>query len=163
EAAYLRIQAQRQVWQQRGELSRITSETLLDAASTYIDLLAARTGEAIGQEQLRYLQGLLERAEKVAATVGGAKVQVARVGAEISSRRQTVVTLQEQARAASAKLAYLLGLDPCVELVPVDEVLLALPLVDASRCTADLVAQALTTGPGVRELEGLLALVHRTM
>ena len=50
EFAYQKVNAQRKVWQQRGELSRVTSETLLGAASTYIDLLTARTGEAIARE-----------------------------------------------------------------------------------------------------------------
>src|SRR5207248_10854094 len=47
ETGFQRINAERKVWQQKGELSRITSEKLLDAAETYVDLLAARTSEAI--------------------------------------------------------------------------------------------------------------------
>ena len=38
ETAYQRIDAERKVWQQKGELSKLTSETLLDAAGTYVDL-----------------------------------------------------------------------------------------------------------------------------
>ena len=66
EAVYQKVNAERQLWQQKGELRRITSETLLDAATTYIDLLAARTGEAIVSGQLTDLNDLLGRAEKLA-------------------------------------------------------------------------------------------------
>src|SRR5262249_11921606 len=45
--AYKKIDAERKIWQKRGEISQLSTETLLDAASTYIDLLAARTGEKL--------------------------------------------------------------------------------------------------------------------
>lgn len=160
EIAYQRVSAERKAWQQKGELSRITNETLLDAAGTYIDLLTARTGEAIAREQERDLENLLERAKKLADTEPGARVEVARIQAELSGRRQTILKLHEQAFAASAKLVYLLGLDPCIELMPVDPSLVPISLVDASPPACDLVALALAAGPGIREMEGLLALVH---
>jgi outer membrane protein TolC len=50
EAAYQKVNASRQIWQRKGELSKITSETLLEAATTYIDLLLARTSEAIAAQ-----------------------------------------------------------------------------------------------------------------
>src|SRR5262249_29237824 len=50
EAAFQRANAERKVWQSKGELSRVTNETLLEAANTYIDLLTARRGEALGVE-----------------------------------------------------------------------------------------------------------------
>jgi outer membrane protein TolC len=88
---------------------------------------------------------------------------VVRVRAEIASREQLAQKFRQQAAAARAKLAYLLGLGPGCDLLPVDQRLGALSLVDASPPTADLVAQALTTGPGVREMEGLLGLIQESM
>src|SRR5205814_101700 len=69
---------------------------------------------------------------------------------------------REGATSAAAKLVYLLGLDPCSELVLLDRQLAVLHLVDASGPVCDLVAQALANGPGIRELEGLLALIHES-
>jgi outer membrane protein TolC len=160
DVAYQQVNAQRKVWQQKGELSRVTSETLLDAANTYVDLLTARTGEAIAHDLEAKLRGLLERAQKLASAEPVARVEVARIQAALDAEQQAVVKLRGQAAAAAAKLIYLLGLDPCAELVPVDSRLVAFDLVDATPPTCDLVAQALANGPGVREMEGLLTLIQ---
>src|SRR5262249_44912436 len=65
ETAFQRINAERQLWQQKGELSRVTSETLMDAANTYIDLLAARTSEAILLRTETYQREVLRWAEEL--------------------------------------------------------------------------------------------------
>ncbi|MCS6850925.1 MAG: TolC family protein [Gemmataceae bacterium] len=160
EWAYQRVSAERRARQQKGELHRITSETLLEAASTYIDLLAARTGEAIALEQEAQLKALLERSQKVADVEPGARVEVHRVETELLHRRWNVSRLREQAAAASAKLVYLLGLDPSVELVPLDARLDRLELVDPRLPLGELIARTLSCGPGMAELAGLLTLVH---
>ncbi|HLN31633.1 MAG TPA: TolC family protein [Gemmataceae bacterium] len=161
DAVFQKINAERQVLQQKGELRRVTSETLLEAASTYVDLLAARSGEAIALSLQKDLQGLLERARVRAEGERGARVEVAGVQAQLFAREQTVLELRSNQAQASAKLAYLLGLDPSSVLVPVDDQLVALDLVDASQPASDLVAQAVANGPGIREMESLLALIHQ--
>jgi multidrug efflux system outer membrane protein len=162
EAVFLKVNAERQLWQQKGDLRRITSETLLDAAGTYIDLLTTRTGEAIAVALQKDLEDLLGRAQKVARVEKGAEVEVARIQAQIKSGQRTIVELRQQSAQASAKLAYLLGVDPSATLVPVDERIVPLNLVDVSPPVGELVAQALANGPGVREMEGLLALIQES-
>lgn len=163
EAVYQRVNAERQLWQQKGELRRVSTETLLDAAGTYVDLLAARTGEAIATSLQKDIQDLLVRAQKLASTEPGAKVEVARIQAQLKGRDQAVLELRDQAARASMKLAYLLGLDPALLLLPVDAELIPLELVDATPPVGDLVARALATGPGVQEMEGLLGLIHESI
>jgi outer membrane protein TolC len=163
EIAYLQVNAQRKVWQQKGELSRITSETLLDAASTYIDLLTARTAEAVARELETKLSLLLEEAKKLASVQESAQADVARVSAEVEGQRQLLAKLRAQGAAASAKLAYLLQLDPAAELPPVDPRLIAVHLIEPSLPTAELVEQALRNGPGVKEMDGLLALIQESI
>ncbi|MCI0464789.1 MAG: TolC family protein [Gemmataceae bacterium] len=161
EAVFQKIDAERKVWQQKGELSKLTSENLLDAASTYVDLLAARAGEAIALEVEKSLRALLKDAEALAKIDPGAGVEVSKVRAEISGQLQVLRKLREGARSATAKLLYLLGLDSDAELVVMDRYLLPLSLVDTSGPVEGLVEQALVNGPGVRELEGLLNLVNQ--
>jgi outer membrane protein TolC len=161
EAVYQQVNAERQLWQQKGELRRITSETLLDATETYVDLLAARTGEAIAVSLQKDLQDLLVRAQKLASTEPGARVEVARIQAQLKGRDQAALELRTQAERASVKLAYLLGVDPALTLVAVDPQLVPFDLADAAPPAADLVARVLSTGPGIREMEGLLALIHQ--
>jgi outer membrane protein TolC len=163
EIAFQQVNAQRKVWQQKGELSRVTSETLLDAATTYIDFLTARTGEGIARELEGKLTRLLKDAENLASVDKPARGEVWRIQAELEAQRQTVIKLRTQAAGAAAKLIYLLQLDPCTELVPVDSRLIPLDLIDATPCLADLVNQSLAAGPGVREMEGLLALIQKNM
>jgi outer membrane protein TolC len=160
EVAFGIASAERKTWQQKGELSKVTYDTLQDAAHTYIDLLAARTGEAVARELQDKLQQLVERAQKMAGIEPGSQVEVERVQTELSANRVNLARLREQASAASAKLVYLLGLDPCTTLVPIDHRLTPIELNDLSVPVCDLVARALSNGPGIHEMEGMLAQVN---
>jgi outer membrane protein TolC len=160
EFAFQKVNAERKVWQQRGELSKTSNETLLDAANTYIDLLQARTGEAIGQQLDKNEREILKRARELAEKEEPAKIQAETLEADSKGHEQSLEKLHYQGNAAATKLAYLLGLDACVQLMPVDDRLAPFALVDASPDVCELVQQALTNGPGIRELEGLLALVQ---
>ncbi len=164
DVAYQQVNAARKVWQQKGELTRINHETLLDASGTYVDLLAARTGEVLIQNSLKNLKELEDRAQAlVKSGEKAAAVEVARIQTELHGRQQALARLRGEAQAASAKLAYLLGVDSRTRLVPLEERFMPLELVDVSPPVDQLVAQALASGPGVREMEGMLALIHESM
>ena len=160
-ATFARVSAERQAWQQRGELSKVTSETLLEAATTYLDLLTARRGEAVAKELEKYLLDAQDRAEKMIMPEDrSAQVLVEQARAEVSGRRQAIAKLHQQGDAAAAKLAYLLGLPPCSKLMPVEETLAPIDLVDPTPPLCDLVAQAQENGPGVHELASMLAVMQ---
>jgi outer membrane protein TolC len=160
EATFARVNTERAVWQQQGELKRVTNEILLEAATTYVDLLTARRGEAIARELEKYQLALLRRAEELQKAERPAVVLTENVRAEVVRRRQALTQLRQQGDAASAKLAYLLGLPPEAELVPLDETLTPIDLVDATAPSSELVARALATGPGVQELEGMIGVIQ---
>jgi outer membrane protein TolC len=165
EYAFHKVNAERQTWQQRAELSRITSENLLDAVNAYVDLLAAYQGAAVIQATDPEMNRLLKMTTDLASPEiePAYQAEVHRIKAEIANREEMVLRLRQQGDAAKAKLAYLLGLRPDCCLVPVDNRLGVLHLVDANISTCDLVAQALTSGPGVREMEGLLNLIQQSI
>ena len=156
-----KAEAEGKVYQQQAELAKVTSETLLDAGGTYMDWLAARTGEGIAREQIQNIDKLLEDAKKLASAEEAARIEVTRVEAELAGRRESGAKLRAQGRAAAAKLIYLLGLNPAAELQPLDRRLEPVELVNADRPVPELVAQALAQGPGVREMEELLAFVEQ--
>lgn len=160
EVLYRRVEAERRVWQQRGDLSKLTNENLLDATSTYIDLLAARTGVVISIETEVRLKDLLEQAHALAKIDPGLRVEVLRVETELMAQNVLTIKLREAGKAATAKLAYLLGLDPCCEFVVADKQFVPIRLIDANQPVQQLVEKALARGPGVRELEGLLHTVE---
>jgi outer membrane protein TolC len=162
EYAYEKVNAERALWQREGELSQITHETLLEASETYVDMLASHEGEILATDMQNNLQELLKRAEDRVMAEPGAAVEVPRIRAQRYAAEQRVVQLRQRIAQAGAKLAYLLGLDPSVTLVPVDERLVPFELVDTTVPVQDLVARALANGPGTREMEGLLALIHQS-
>src|SRR5262249_19845951 len=75
---------------------------------------------------------------------------------------QQISTWMANAKKASAKLVYLLDLDPCIELEPRDKQLIPFDLIDPNTPTAELVQRAWTVGPGIRELEQMLALIEES-
>ncbi len=160
EAAYKRIDAERKLWQQKGEMSKLASETLLDASVTYVDLLTARTSEMISLECEQKLNELFELAETLAKIDPGLRVEVVRIRSEIQGQKLITRKLREGAASAAAKLRYLLGLDPAGELVLLDPKLVPFELVNVSLDPQIFVTQALTRGPGVHALEGLLSLIE---
>jgi outer membrane protein TolC len=163
EIAFKRVNAERQLWQQKGEVRRASNEMLLDAAGTYIDFLTARTGEVVLAELAQFDQRLLKYTEDVAKGEPGARVQLFAVQGTVLGHQQAVAKIHQQGDAAVAKLAYVLGLGPCHDLTPLDKGLRPFELVDASPPCCDLVARAVTNGPGVHELEGLLATIQAGM
>jgi outer membrane protein TolC len=160
EAVYTKVNAQRQIWQHKGELTKVTTETLLEAANTYIDLLTARTGEAIALDLEKSQQELLQEVDDLAKEETGLKFLAEGVRSARFAQKQKTIELHRQGDAAGAKLVYLLCLGPCTEVQPLDGKLLPLDLVDASPPCCDLVSQAWTSGPGIHEMEGLLAAIQ---
>jgi outer membrane protein TolC len=155
EATYNRVNAERKVWQQKGELTKITNETLVEAASTYFDLLTARRAEVVLRSMERYDDDLLKRAKDLQKDVGDILIENVRV--EVTGRKQVLAKLHQQGDAASAKLVYLLGLDPQAQLVPTDDVPAPIDAIDVSPDSAALVERALTSGPGVAVLQDGMA------
>lgn len=160
EGVFQLIDLERRIWQQKAELSQINNEVLLEAGLTYIDLLSARRGEALTLELEKHEKKLLDRAEKLAKTDRGAAALVEGIKATLSHRHQLLSRLRQNGNAASAKLVYLLGLPPGTCLKPVDLVLAPIELVDATPLACDLIEQAWTGGPGIRELQGILGTVE---
>ena len=158
---YQRLVAELPVMQEECEMRRVTYETLLDAANTYVDLMAARTAEAMAREANVEQQKLLQRAQKAVPQVPQAGIEVAKISAALRSRELLIIQLQEQQAQASAKLVYLLGIDPCAKIAVADDRLVPIDLIDPGKPICDLVNQALTMGPGVHEMERMLALIDQ--
>jgi outer membrane protein TolC len=117
---------------------------------------------------------LVQELESIAAAVQHAaeapgapapelRVEAAWIRADLEDRRRMLRQSREQAATAAARLGYLLGLDPCAVLEPVDPHLMVVDLVDANQPECQLVAQALANGPGIREMEGLLFVIHESI
>jgi outer membrane protein TolC len=163
EVAFRQVDAARKFWQNQGELKKITYEQILDAASTYIDLLAAHSARAVAAQLEKSAQEILDEVQKkFDMSEGKAEFALlrAQVKAEVDQQRQIQAKLSGQIEAANAKLCYLLGLEPHTRLIPIDTQMAAFELVDSSQAVEAMVQQALLSGPGVQELEGILNVIQ---
>jgi len=163
--AFRQLTAARKVWQENGDLAKITFEQTLDAATTYIDLLAAHTTLCISLDLEKDLRALQPKAKSAAEHIGTVqyKIQEQRLQSEINTQLQNQQKLHGKIEAAMARLAYLLGLDMNVCLLPADPQLVAFHIVDVGQPVEALVAQSLTNGPGVHELQGILCVIQDGM
>src|SRR5262249_4405255 len=152
DAIFQGIDAQRRVLGKKGELTKVTSEVLLEAATTYLDLLQARSAEAVASAIDQNYQRLLEDAQR-RAQLGhpnprDAEQALLQTEAEVARHHRGLLRARQQGDLAAIKLARLLGVDGCVELVPGDPQLLPFDLVDAALPPCELVERALRCGPG---------------
>jgi outer membrane protein TolC len=161
ELTYRKVEAEQRLWQQRAEVSKLNSEALMDASTTYIDFLAALAAQAVTSKVEGHLQDLLNQTAAIAKSVPAVEIDVSRVQAELTAEQQLLRKMREGSAAATAKLIYHLGLDPASDLVPMDRQLSALNLANVDVPIEELVAKALQNGPAVREMEGMLHLIHQ--
>lgn len=160
ELTFRKVDAERNLLQKRGELARLNNEQLLEAATAYVDWLAARTALALSTTGENQLLDLSRLAKKLADVDPGLHIEHVRIESELGAQRVLHRSFEQQAESAKLRLLYLLGLDAELELVAVDELGIFV-LVNQAAPVADLVQQALHAGPGIAELSQLLALVER--
>src|SRR5579871_4176853 len=117
---YKQVEAARKMWQNQGELSKITYEQLVDASTTYIDFLAACSALAISIQFEKNIQPSYDQVMKMYNMDATADVLLEKYQIEGARNYQQCVqkTLRGQIEALSAKLCYTLGLDPHTQLVP---------------------------------------------
>lgn len=161
EKIFRELAASRERLQTQAELRQLTSETLADAASTYIDLLAVLTIRTINANLSATTAEQLEAMQKLAEVQPAAESAVVTLEGTLTRQQQEARQNAQQAAAASAKLAYLLGYPPEVaatlRFLPADTHLVPLNLIDPTIPTEVVVAQALAVAPGLQEAEAILA------
>src|SRR5262249_34133241 len=149
ESTFRQLNDQRLIWQDRAELTKVDNEVLLEAATTYIDFLTARRGQAIAEELEKSERDLLKKAERLEKADSRAAGFHESMKSAAAARQATIAKVRQQGNAAMAKLVYLLGLPPGTELEPQDASVVPFELVDVSPSTEALVARAMQTGPGI--------------
>jgi len=136
----------------------VTNNVQLNAASRYLDLLAAYGALAINAETLANVQqatGMAEQAEK--AKLGKTAADANRLRTELELRRQERIDLEGKAAVASAQLAQLLLADATADLRPTDPAIVPISLVAADTSLDDLVATGLMNRPELAESRALVS------
>lgn len=153
--------AEATVWRRRIELRKTESDALQDAASTYFDWLTALGGEEVARDLLTKEEKLLDLARKFAQNEPPAQVVVEAIETAVNGQRQYVLHTHQQSEAAAAKLAYLMGKNDSA--LTTTETLQPINRIDTSVASEVLVQQAQENGPGVRELQGLMVSLQRSI
>jgi outer membrane protein TolC len=138
--------------------ARATSNNVqLDVASVYLDLLATTAARAINADTQNRANEMLRIA--IAADRAGLNktaADVPRAQTEVSLRKQEGIDLQGRAATVSARLAQLLLLDPAVDLIPADPVVVPVMLVP-DQPIPELIAIAATYRPELAANRSLAA------
>jgi outer membrane protein TolC len=153
--------AEATVWRRRIELRKVETDNLQDAANTYFDWLTTLRGVEVSRDLLEKEQKLLSRARLLAKSERPVQVVVEAVETSVNGRQQYILHTQQQTGAVAAKLAYLMGMNGGI-LTPT-ETLEPINRVDTSVPVEVLVRQAQENGPGVRELQGLIASIQQSI
>ncbi len=160
-----KLAATQQLLTKNASLRRQTAETLLEAASTYIDLMAAHVVLREAQRLEVETRQLLDRARTRAELDRKAGLDVLRLEAELIQQRQTVASTRQSVETAAARVVYLLGFEAeqaaTIHLMPTDAEFVPLKWFDASTATEALVSRALASGPGIEELRQLIAVAQQ--
>ena len=147
-----RIEAERNLVQRRGDLTKLSSEELLAAASVYVDTLAARTGEAVARETEDRLADILVQARKLAAIDPGVRIEAVRAESEMEAHKVLVRRLREQTESARMKMLHSLGLPVTTDVALLDE-LTMFRLIDENQSAEVLVDRAPAERPRRRGVD----------
>lgn len=153
--------AEATLWRRRAELRKVENDNLLDAANTYFDWLTTLRGETVAQDLLQKEDKLLSRARKLAASEKPVQVVVEAIETAVNGRQQYILHTHQQSEGVAARLAYLMGMNGGV-LIPA-QTLEPIARIDTSVPLAAMIRQAQDNGPGVRELQGLIASIQQSI
>jgi outer membrane protein TolC len=129
----------------------------LDVALAYLDLLRAYGALAVNAEALDKAESMERYAVSAFRNgLGKTGADPDRARTEVAIRRQERYHFQEQAALASARLTQLLLVDPTVDLIPADQSVLPLVLVDTKCSLDELLAVAVVNRPELAEGQALI-------
>jgi outer membrane protein TolC len=143
--------------------SAVRNNTLLDVSLAYLELLRSAQDMAILQEVRDKVDNLAQLTEAYASTGQGLQADADRMRVELGLREIELRRSREVYISASARLTQLLRLEPCVRLQPIEPHVVQLCLVSKECQCPDLVAQALSNRPELRQNRYLVGEVLQLM
>lgn len=133
------------------------NDTLLQVASTYLDLVFAQSQVAIADEAIRNAKELERLVESRVRAGTAPPADGLRAKAELAERQRQQFQAEEAVRVASAELVRLLRLDPAVILFPQEGEPAPLCLIEVDTPLPTLLAQGIASRPEMAEHQALVA------
>ena len=147
DAIFQPLAAQQRVAARQRGAAATRNNVLLDVSLAYVELLRASEDAAIAREARDKTEELSKLTEAYARTGQGLQADAQRVRVELALRENDIRRADESIAVASARLAQLLRLDPCLRLEPLEPVVVPLHLVSCDADCCELVAQGLSNRP----------------
>jgi len=134
----------------------IRNDILRSTSVAYLELVRAEHALMISLEAFNNTQKLVDVTEQFAKTGQGLQSDYERMLAELAIRRAEVISREEAAHVASARLAQFLHADPSVPIVSGEPAIVPLPLMDHSRPDREYVMTGLSRRPELAEQQQLV-------
>lgn len=134
-----------------------TNETLLNTALAYFELQRAAEAQAIAMETRDNAQSLADLTASFARSGEGPQADADRAEAELAVRENEVLRATEAIDVASAALAMQLSTDPSIRIVPAEQTVVPIELVEWETSAQELVATGLANRPELAEAQSLVA------
>ena len=150
DAYFAPLIAERQLDSAHAAQSATFNDALLQIAQAYVDLVAATGLRANAQVSLGATRELVKLSRDFLETGAGAQSEVDRASTERGAWETTVQEADRQVALAAAELARLLRIDRGIRLVPADEELVALEIIDRELPLDDLIDEGLASRPEMR-------------
>ncbi len=143
EAYYRELAARQQVEGADQGIAAQQSTSALVAAQSYFDLLFAQAAADVARDALRISTNYQDQAEQAVDAGVAFRGDALRVKVQAQRNRLAIEQAEQQRKLASARLVEVLHLEPGMELVPENDEIVPLALVDTNAALKSLVQQAL--------------------
>ncbi|MGQ9588856.1 MAG: TolC family protein [Planctomycetota bacterium] len=155
-AAYFeRLRAKQMLDTARFGEERTRAEAMVHSAVLYLELLRARAQLAVAGDALKRTEAHVKLSREMVGLRAEPQVHLARALAELARDQERLIQATGEFRRASVDLAVWLRLPPATTLTPADDRIAPTVLVDTEAPTADLIQQALSGRPDLKELQAL--------
>jgi outer membrane protein TolC len=130
-------------------------ESVFAAATAYFELLRAKASVRVAEESVRLAAEIASQTKQAADAGIAFRGDVFRAEVQTQKNALTVRQTEEQRRAAAARLAEIVRLDPATDLAPEESDLVPLTLIETNLTLGTLVARAIAQRPEVRQYTAL--------
>jgi len=134
----------------------IRNDTLRTTSVTYLELVRAEHSLMISMEAFHNTKKLVEVTEQFAKTGQGLQSDYERMLAELAIRRSEVISREEFAHVASARLAQFLHADPSIPILSGEPAIVPLTLMEHHQEARSYVATGLSRRPELAEQQHLV-------
>ena len=156
DAIYAPSIAEKNAWAQGHAVTTAVNDQLLSASLAWLDLVTAEQRVAILRDSLERTEQLSKITLDFAEAGQGLLSDADRMTTEKSLARNRLITAKEQAEVANVRLIEAISFSSGQRIVPVEQTLVPITLVDLSHDASGLISQGLHLRPELREAQCLV-------